>query len=141
MELDDRNVAAAQGTIEALRLPHVQAVQDDAGNTSAYEGAVPADLVLFCGIFGNVPDSDIERSISLLPMLCAAGATVVWTRHRQPPDLTPTIRRWFAVSGFEEIGFDAPDSMWISVGANRLVGSAAPYRPGVELFAFEETPA
>ena len=34
----------------------------DASTTSAYRGAVPADLVLACGIFGNVSDEDIQRA-------------------------------------------------------------------------------
>jgi putative methyltransferase len=139
VELDGRNVAAARAAIDAIGLgEHVQAVQGDAGNTSVFEGAVPADLVLFCGIFGNVPDRDVERTVRLLPMMCAPGATVLWTRHRERPDLTPTIREWFAASGFEEVAFDAPESMWISVGTNRFVGPAAPYQAGVELFAFED---
>jgi hypothetical protein len=39
-----------------------------------------------------VSDGDIRRCVGLLPMLCAEGATVVWTRHRRSPDLTPQIR-------------------------------------------------
>ncbi len=55
------------------------------------------------------------------PGLCSPGATVIWTRHRRPPDLTPRVRGWFAASGFEEIAFDAlgTDTM-TGVGVNRL---------------------
>jgi hypothetical protein len=45
------------------------------------------------------------------------GATVIWTRHRRLPDLTPQIRAWFTESGFDEIAFEALET---SVGVNRL---------------------
>ena len=86
-------------------------------------------MLLLCGIFGNVSDRDIERTVQAAPALCREGATVVWTRHRRPPDLTPRIRAWFTRAGFEEVAFDAleTDSM-IGVGVGRL-GRLRP-RPG-----------
>jgi hypothetical protein len=33
----------------------------DAPQTDAYLGAVPADLVLLCGIFGDLTDSDVQQ--------------------------------------------------------------------------------
>jgi hypothetical protein len=35
--------------------------------------AVPADLVMLCGIFGNINDSDVERTVSAAPS--SAGRT------------------------------------------------------------------
>src|ERR1041385_5412799 len=52
----------------------------DAGQTDAYAGTARADLLLSCGIFGNVTHEDIRRTIETWPMLCAPGATVIWTR-------------------------------------------------------------
>src|SRR6266511_1793903 len=60
-----------------------------------------------CGVFGNIPDDDVHRTIDALPQFCARDATVIWTRHRGPPDLTPTIRGWFAGTGFVELGFES----------------------------------
>ena len=77
-------------------------------STDAYEGAVPADLVLVCGVFGNVPPDSIENTVRRLPQLCAPGATVIWTRHRRKPDLTPRIRGWFRAASFVEVSFHAP---------------------------------
>jgi hypothetical protein len=82
-------------------------VTGDASVTDAYAGAVPVDLVLVCGVFGNIPDDDVHRTIEALPEFCARDATVIWTRHRGPPDLTPTIREWFADAGFVELGFES----------------------------------
>ena len=73
-----------------------------------YADAVPANVLLLCGIFGNVSDADIQRTAQAAPALCAPGATVIWTRHRRPPDLTPRIRAWFQASGFDEVAFDTP---------------------------------
>ena len=35
----------------------------DAGTTASYAGAVPADLVLVCGVFGNITDADMMHTI------------------------------------------------------------------------------
>jgi hypothetical protein len=34
----------------------------DAGVTDVYAGAVPADLLLVCGVFGNIGDADVQSS-------------------------------------------------------------------------------
>jgi len=34
----------------------------DGGNTSAYTGAIPADLVIMIGVLGNLSDDDVPRS-------------------------------------------------------------------------------
>jgi hypothetical protein len=92
--------------------------------------------VLVCGVFGNVSEADIENVVRRLPEYCAPGASVLWTRHRLPPDLTPTIRAWFEQAGFQEIGFEAPDGTAMSVGANRLRAAPRPLERGVRLFDF-----
>lgn len=97
---------------------------------------MPADLVLLCGIFGNVSDDDVVRTIALAPRLCRSGALVVWTRHRKAPDLTPRIRSWFGQHGFEEGAFTAPeDGVW-SVGLHRFAGEPRSLRCGQRLFTF-----
>jgi hypothetical protein len=132
VELDPANAAAAR----ALAGPHVDVVVGDAGLTDAYAGAVPADLVLLCGVFGNVPDDDVRRTVLAAPSLCAPGATVVWTRTRREPDLTPAIRGWFAEAGFAERAFDAPEGTLWSVGVHVLTGEPAAFRAGQRLFTF-----
>ena len=64
----------------------------DAGATAACAGAAPADLLLLCGIFGNVSDGDIAWTIAAVPSMLTAGGTVIWTRHTGEPDLTPRVR-------------------------------------------------
>ncbi|HEX5148068.1 MAG TPA: hypothetical protein VFW02_03225 [Candidatus Limnocylindrales bacterium] len=108
----------------------------DAGSTDAFVGAVPADLVLVCGVFGNLSDVDIEHTVRSLPMLCAPGATVIWTRHRRPPDRTVDIRRWFTEAGFQPVAFDAPTDFEWSVGVQRFAGDPVPLVAGRRLFSF-----
>ena len=138
VELDPRNVARAR----AAAPEGVEVVEADATVTTAYEGAVPADVVLVCGVFGHATDDDIHRIVGHLPTLCAPGATVIWTRGRFDRDIRPAIRGWFSAAGFEEVAFlTADDGSW-AVGANRLVAEPAPYRAGVRLFTFlDELPA
>jgi hypothetical protein len=134
VELDPANATTAATAAQAF--PGVEVVCGDAARTDVYEGAVPAELVLVCGVFGNVVDADIERTIRALPQLCARAALVIWTRHRRPPDITPSVRGWFASSGFDEIAFVAPDDAFFSVGSHRFVGEPEPLERGVQLFEF-----
>jgi hypothetical protein len=133
VELDAANVAAAREHVGGL---HLEAHEADAGSTSAYADAVPADLLLVCGVFGNIPDEDIRTTIELLPTLAAPGATVVWTRHRRSPDLTPDIRRWFAEAGFAEHAFTSPGEHSFAVGVHWLTAPARPYEGDRRLFTF-----
>jgi hypothetical protein len=116
--------------------PGVDVVCGDASTTTTYAGAVPADLVLACGIFGNISDDDIHNTVRLLPTLCAPDATVIWTRHRRAPDLTWEIREWFAAAGFDEVAFAGSDEFLFGVGAHRLTATPAPFVPDVRLFTF-----
>ncbi len=136
VELDPRNANVASRYAAERGLTGVEIVTGDASQTNAYLGAVPAQLVLFCGVWGNVSDADVERSARALPMLCAPGATVIWTRHRKSPDLTVSIRGWLGEVGFEEVRFDAPADLWVSVGTHRYVGPAVALVPDQTLFTF-----
>jgi hypothetical protein len=137
VELDPRNADVARARAAELGLRGIDVVTGDASDTGAYAGAVPADLVLACGLFGNVTDDDVHRTVRLLPCLCAPGATVVWTRHRLDPDLTPTIRAWFDDAGFAEVAFESPGPDRFSVGAHRLRTTPSPLPdPPERLFTF-----
>ncbi len=114
----------------------IEVVTGDASSTSSYASAVPADIVLACGIFGNVTDDDIHNTVEHLPSLCAPNATVIWTRGTFAPDVTPTIRGWFVSAGFSELAFEAIPNTTVGVGADQLTGPAHPYHPGVRLFTF-----
>ena len=127
VELDPRLAPAGS--------PGVRVVVGDAALTSQYADAVPAGLVLLCGIFGNVSDADIKNTVFSMPGFCAPAATVIWTRHRDAPDLYPTICDWFASAGFAPVFTSAPDLPY-GVGAHIYTGPAVPLTPGHRLFTF-----
>jgi hypothetical protein len=136
VELDPHNAEVAQADAAAAGLRGVDVVLADAAMTAAYRDAVPADVLLLCGIFGNISDEDVEHTVRNAARLCAPGATVIWTRGRWAPDLTPAIRGWFGESGFEEVGFDSDGDGGFSVGTNRLTADPLPYDESLRLFSF-----
>ncbi|MFI7596640.1 class I SAM-dependent methyltransferase family protein [Actinoplanes sp. NPDC049681] len=135
IEYDVRNVIEARARAAAAGLTGVTVCCADAGDLSSYRGAVPADLVLLTGVLGNISDDDVRATIAALPQLCAPAATVIWTRTRRRPDLTSTIRRWFARTGFTEEAFDAPDDVLFSVGVHRFTARPRPLGDG-NIFRF-----
>jgi hypothetical protein len=122
IEYDPRNVAAARATIAAAGLVGVTAIHADAGDFAAYRDLVPADLVLLAGVLGNITDGDVRATIDAMPRLCAPRATVIWTRTRRAPDLTPAVRGRFAEAGFTEQAFHAPPGVRFAVGVHRFHG-------------------
>jgi hypothetical protein len=125
VELDPRNVEAMTASAQAAGL-ELDIVQGDAAEPSFYAEVVPADVVLLCGVLGNISERDVQRTIQALPQLCRTGGTVIWTRSRRAPDLTPRVRRWFAAAGFSELAFVAPAHALWSVGAARFDGPPQP---------------
>ncbi len=117
-------------------LRQVEIVQADAGALSTYDGLVPADLVLLAGVFGNISDADVRRTIGALPQLCAPGGTVLWTRTRRDPDLTPAVRRWLRDEGFSEQAFLAAADVLFCVGVHRFTGVPQALAAGGKLFQF-----
>jgi hypothetical protein len=137
VEADARNVGLARRAAAGQGLSLVEVRHADAGVAGSFADALPAGILLLCGIFGNVSDRDIQRTVQAAPVLCHAGATVIWTRHRRPPDLTPQVRAWFADSGFDEIAFDALETTALtSVGVHRLRSAPADALPDHRLFTF-----
>jgi hypothetical protein len=138
VEADATNAALARRAAADAGLAQVDVREGDASLVASFADALPAGVLLLCGIFGNVSDLDIQRTVEAAPTLCRPGATVIWTRHRRAPDLTPQVRGWFAASGFEEIAFDAlaTDAL-TGVGVNRLRRAApAASPPDGPLFTF-----
>jgi hypothetical protein len=123
VERDPELVAFARARAAAAGVGDlIEVVEGDASVAGSYAGALPADLVLICGVFGNISDEDIRSTILAMPSFCAPGGTVIWTRHRHPPDLNPSIREWFAQAGFAEESYAAPEPYVLSVGRHRLAG-------------------
>jgi len=135
VELDPANVAAATETAAALGLPGVEALAADAALLDHYADLAPADLVLLCGLFGNITDADIERTIDACTQLCRPGAQVIWTRHRQSPDRVPQICAWFEQRTFTREWL-TPANQLQSVGVHRFTGDPTPLQLGTRVFDF-----
>ncbi len=136
IDLDPTLVEAGRRALSALPCRGLEFVRGDASLASVVRGAVPADLVLACGIFGNITEEDVHRTVRHLPGLCARGASVIWTRGRFDPDLTPRIRAWFREAGFEEVEFVPLPGSPASVGHHRLVGASGSPEWTGRLFTF-----
>jgi len=137
VELDPRNVRAARLRIDELGLEdRLEVVEGDASASDVYADAVPADLVLACGIFGNISDADVERTVRFLPSLCAPGAWVLWTRHPRDAALYEQLQGWLVDAGLEPIELETADDTTFGVGLNRLVVDAPPFELGHHLFTF-----
>ena len=135
--MDSRLAAAA-----TVNLTSVTAAIDvrcgDAGDPDTFSDLLPVDLLLLAGIFGNISDADIQRTVTAVPAMCSPGATVIWTRHRRDPDITPTIARWFSEAGCVSNAFVSPGPASFAIGSERCEvaspGSMLPAR----LFAFRD---
>ncbi len=137
VELNDNLADAARARAVAAAPARVDVRALDAGTTDAYIGAVPADVVLLVGIFGNITPEDIERTVHAAPALCAPGATVVWSRGQVDTELNESIRAWFAAAGFTELDLVRLDGDRTRVlGVERYDGPAVPLVPGRPLFTF-----
>jgi hypothetical protein len=128
-----RDVAAASGLANVT----VRAV--DAGNSTAYAGAVPADLVIMIGIFGNISDDDVRRTIMTAPQLCRTGATLLWSRATSPDDGNSLVRSVLPAAGFVELDyreFDSGEEERAALGSARYDGPPQPLITGQQLFTF-----
>jgi hypothetical protein len=127
----ERNLAQAALQLDVIR--------GDAADPINLRAGVPADLLLLCGIFGNISDDDIRTTIAVVPALCAPGATIVWTRHRRAPDVTPQIRDWFDTANCSSTCFVSEGTGRFAVGAERFDGTpTALLDPQTPLFTFRD---
>jgi ACT domain-containing protein len=136
VELDPANAEHARSSARAAGLDQVTVITGDAADLAHYADFVPANLVLLCGLFGNIKDADIEHTIDTCDQLCAPGGTVVWTRGRRTRfDRFPLICEWFEERDFERRWVSPPD-VGFGVGAHRFVGEPTPLVVGEPLFHF-----
>ena len=138
LELHPAIAQAARDAARSAGLTNVEVRTADAGGTDAYTGAVPADVVLLVGIFGNISNADIERTIQATPGMCTTGAMVVWSRGHDI-ERNDVVRAWFADAGFEELDYaehQVGDDR-TGLGAMRFVGEAEPLTAGARLFTFQ----
>jgi hypothetical protein len=133
VELDPRNTAVARSLDSGPAA--VEIVTGDASLVDGYAGLAPADLVLLCGLFGNITGEDIRHTILTTRALTRAGGTVIWTRRRDENDATDFIRDVFAEHGFEFVWLSEP-SVGFGVGVHRYRDEPDPLPAGERMFTF-----
>lgn len=109
----------------------------DAGDVGVFGDLLPVDVLLLCGIFGNIPGTEVAGLVASAARLVVPGGFVLWTRGESEPDRRHEIRGWFTSAGFDEVAFDgAPESF--GVGLNRLATEATTARRALPhpLFTF-----
>ena len=135
VELDPRNTATAARLAAAAGLGGVDIVTGDAALAGQYADLVPADLVLACGLLGNMTDAHVERTIGYCAQLCAEAGAVIWTRARWAPDLVPRICAWFEQRDFQRVALTSPDYVQC-VGVHRRLAPPEPLDPDAVMFTF-----
>ena len=136
IEQDPTLAETARQTAADLNLDCVTVITADAGDPARFAGAPPVDLLLLCGIFGNISELDIRTVVTATPALLSDGGTVIWTRGSADPDLRPTIRRWFTQAGLREVAFDSePAGFGVGV-AIKPAGARTESRLPPRLFRF-----
>lgn len=76
VESDPRNVQAARRRAAAAGLAQLEVRRADASRPGSFADALPAHVLVLCGIFGNVGESDIERT-------AAAARHSAWCLYSQ----------------------------------------------------------
>ncbi len=126
-----RDQAAAAG------LTGIEVRTADAGRSDAYAGAVPAQIVLLVGIFGNVSDDDLWRLLAFAPQLCAPGATLLWSRGLDGSDRNDQVRARLTAAGFTELDYaTSGGEAAAALGVVRYDGPPVALEPGQPLFRF-----
>jgi hypothetical protein len=142
VELDPELAEAArQAAVEAGVELEVRTA--DAGVVATFQDRLPVDVLMLCGIFGNLADADVVRTVAAARVMVATGGAVIWTRGNGVPgdptaqtdDPAEWVRGRFEAVGFEPVVFVKPDDASYRVGVERqrkLVDQELPER----LFSF-----
>jgi hypothetical protein len=160
IELEPLNASFLYGALGSTDLHDVEVIVADAGLTDAYRGAVPAGLVLISGPFANIARPDMLRTVSMLPQLCAPGASVVWSTYGDGLADLDALLEAFGRAGFSETTMRKPGTVSgsqpvtvtatgdpdldgelftggeFAAGAHRFDGSPLPLATGERMFRF-----
>lgn len=138
VESDEMLAQRARTAAEAAGLSCIEVRHGDAGDCRTFEDVVPVNVLMLCGLFGNVDHADVEQVVFALPQIVIEGGFVIWTRGGSEPDRRPEVCEWFRTAGFKELAFDGDPEPY-GVGIHRLLDLADPIttRPLPEpLFTF-----
>lgn len=136
VELDPGLAEAARDAARAAGVT-VDVRTADAGDAATFRDRGPADVLMLCGIFGNISDADVERCVEASRAMVVPGGTVIWTRGNRVPDdparrasgdPAAWVRGLFVAAGYEEVAF-APGDATYRVGVARQAGPPRGWAP------------
>lgn len=143
VELNPQLADRGKASVESAGLSNqLEFINGDASNSSNYIGVVPADIIIVCGIFGNLADeAELRRLISNLPVLAKKGSFALWTRgHSDGIAYSDTVRRVFQENQFEEVNFQLTLTGDMGVGIHRYLSEGLPLPKNQQLFEFSGAP-
>ena len=113
VELEPTLARDAAENAAGLGLAGVLVAEADAGDTAVFVDALPCDLLLLCGIFGNIADDDIRATLAAVPAMVRPGGYVVWTRGWfEHGDLRPQVREWSVEAGLSEVSYEGAPAQY-----------------------------
>ena len=125
VELDPDLAETARREAAALGLD-VDVRTDDAGLVAAWVDVVPVDVLMMCGVLGNVSDDDARRIVTGAALMLQRGGTMIWTRSdRGSEDPSEWVRSLLLEAGWEERSFVRPDDASYRVGVHTWNGIAS----------------
>ncbi|MEH2291760.1 class I SAM-dependent methyltransferase family protein [Nostoc sp.] len=139
VEINSNLVERGRATIESLDLAsQIEFINGDATLAANYVEAVPADIVIVCGVFGNLADeAELNRLLDNLSFLSKQGAFIIWTRgHSNGITYSETVRKILRTSGFEEVNFKLTSTRDMGVGLHRYLGENLAVPKEQQLFVF-----
>lgn len=121
VELDDVLARRAAGAARRAGLSGIEVRCADAGDLRSFCDVLPVDVLLLCGIFGNVERDVVRSLVERIPSMVSEGGVVIWTRggYDGEDDPRPQVRRWFIEAGMPEMSFDGAPERY-GVGVNRV---------------------
>jgi hypothetical protein len=145
---DGRDLARASG-VEG----NVEFLQTDATQPDVYVGRIPCDLLMTCGVFGNIVPETTASLVALASAACTNGGRLIWTRNASRNNgegHIATIQRLLSAASFDEARLDIIDDeddgqserLALELGAGRHVVVSNVHRakpqppPSGELFRF-----
>lgn len=144
VEINSNLVERGRATIESLGLAkQIEIINGDATLATNYVGAVPADIVIVCGVFGNLAqEAELNRLLDNLSFLSKPGAFVIWTRgHSNGIPFSDNVRKILSASGFEEVNFKLTVTGDMGVGLHRYLGENLATPKEQKLFVFSGIPS
>jgi len=143
VELNPQLVERGREAIAQLGLTEqIEFINGDASLTASFAGAVPADIVIVCGVFGNLPDEAVlQKLIRNLHYFTKTGGFALWTRgHRDGINYSERVRQIFQENEFTEVDFQLTATGNMGVGRHRFEGQTLSEPIDEQFFVFTGTP-